>query len=392
MVSIFMMLSLFGCSKNTNLDTYENNGLADDNQKIEIVAVNFPAYDFARAVAGDKAEITMLISPGNDVHSYEPTPQDMITIGNCDLFIYTGGESDVYIEEILDSFSEKDFATLKMMDYVTVYEEETVEGMQVRGHSHDHSSNVPAYEDEETHVEEDMHEEEPTHAEEDSHKEEDFHAEEDAHGEEDSHAEEDAYAEEHVHEHEESHEHEEESDHDHEHEEYDEHVWTSPQNAIKIITGIEEAIANLDYENAEYYKQNAQAYIAQLQELHKKFEELFVHNTDSAIFVGDRFPFLYFAKEYGITYYAVFPSCNGESEPSAKTMAFFIEEAREYQTKTIFYLELSNDKTARAAAEAIGAATCELHSGHNVTKEDFEGGVTYVDILKRNYHALREAF
>ena len=73
-------------------------------------------------------------------------------------------------------------------------------------------------------------------------------------------------------------------------------------------------------------------------------------------------------------------------------MAFFIEEAREYQTKTIFYLELSNDKTARAAAEAIGAATCELHSGHNVTKEDFEGGVTYVDILKRNYHALREAF
>ena len=77
---------------------------------------------------------------------------------------------------------------------------------------------------------------------------------------------------------------------------------------------------------------------------------------------------------------------------SAKTMAFFIEEARECQTKTIFYLELSNDKTARAAAEAIGASTHELHSGHNVTKEDFEKGVTYVDLLDRNYHALREAF
>lgn len=372
MVSIFMMLSLFGCSKNNNQNNQENMELADANQKIKIVAVNFPAYDFARAVAGDKAEITMLISPGNDVHSYEPTPQDMITVGNCDLFLYTGGESDVYIEEILNSFSDKKFTTLKMMDYVTVYEEETVEGMQVRGHSHDHSSNVPAYVD-------DIYEE---HA----------YAEEGAHAEEDFHGEEDAHAKEHVHGEEEFHEHEEESNHEHEHEEYDEHVWTSPQNAIKIITGIEEAIANLDYENAEYYKQNAQAYIAQLQEIDKKFEELFAHNTDSAIFVGDRFPFLYFAKEYGITYYAVFPSCNGESEPSAKTMAFFIEEARECQTKTIFYLELSNDKTARAAAEAIGATTCELHSGHNVTKEDFEGGVTYVDILKRNYHALREAF
>lgn len=381
-----MMLSLFGCAKAENENTYESNELADANQKIKIVAVNFPAYDFARAVAGDKAEITMLISPGNDVHSYEPTPQDMITVGNCDLFIYTGGESDVYIEEILASFSKKDFTTLKMMDYATVYEEETIEGMQVRGHSHehshDHSNNVPAYldEDAKTHDETgELHEDTEAHDEAGE-----VHEDAESHEEEHIHDEGEAHVEDSTGNHDE--------EHNHEHEEYDEHVWTSPKNAIKIITGIEEAIANLDSENAEYYKTNAQAYKEQIEKLDKQFEALFAENQDTALFVGDRFPFLYFAKEYNIIYYAVFPSCNGESEPSAKTMAFFIEKAKEFDTKTIFYLELSNSQTAEAAAEAIGASTHELHSGHNVTKEDFEKGVTYVDLLDRNYHALREAF
>ena len=324
-----MMLSLFGCAENLDqgINVEKDHTLEDAGGKIRIVAANFPCYDFARAITGGNAEITMLIPPGNEVHSYEPTPQDMITIGNCDLFLYTGGESDVYIEEILESFPKKSFHTIKMMDFATLYEEETVEGMQVRGHSHDHDSNVPAYEEKEE-----------------------------------------------------------------EHEEYDEHVWTSPKNAIKMIEGIEEVISLLDSENAQYYKKNAASYVEQIAALDKRFEELVKEHKDHALFVGDRFPFLYFAKEYGITYYAVFPSCNGESEPSARTMAFFIEKAREYKAETIFYLELSNSQTARAAAEAMGADIRELHSCHNVTKEDFKKGVTYVELMERNYHALREVF
>lgn len=342
-VSILIMLSLFGCTENQNqgMNGNDTEQLAEADSKLRIVAANFPCYDFARAITGDKAEITMLIPPGNEVHSYEPTPQDMITIGNCDLFLYTGGESDVYIEEILGSFSDKSFQVMKMTDFVTLYEEETIEGMQVRGHSHDHSSNVPAYiEEEEAH----------------------------------------------------SHEHAEEEAHSHENEEYDEHVWTSPKNAIRIIEGMMEVICGLDEENAELYEKNAKSYMEQIEKLDKQFEELFDSHKDEALFVGDRFPFLYFAKEYGITYYAVFPSCNGESEPSARTMAFFIEKAKEYEANTIFYLELSNSQTANAAAEAIGADTHELHSCHNVTREDFRKGVTYVELMERNYHALREAF
>lgn len=345
---IFMMLFLFGCGKAHNQEAEFNESQETEGaeQKLKIVVSNFPCYDFARAITGDKADITMLIPPGNEVHSYEPTPQDMITIGNCDLFLYTGGESDEYIEEILDSFSDRSFHTIKIMDFVNLYEEETIEGMQVRGHSHDHDSNVPAYgEDEAGNAQ--------------------------AYGEDEA---ENAH---------------EEEEH---HEEYDEHVWTSPKNAIQIVKGMEEVISLMDSPNAKLYEENAEHYIEDIAQLDKRFEKLFEEHREQALFVGDRFPFLYFAKEYGITYFAVFPSCNGESEPSAKTMAFFIEKAKEYKAKTIFYLELSNNQTARAAAEAAGADIAEFHSCHNVTKEDFLNGVTYVQLMEQNYNSLREAF
>ncbi len=361
---IFMMLFLFGCGKvyNQETDINESQETKEAEQKLKIVVSNFPCYDFARAITGDKAEITMLIPPGNEVHSYEPTPQDMITIGNCDLFLYTGGESDEYIEEILDSFSDRSFHTIKIMDFVTLYEEETIEGMQVRGHSHDHDSNVPAYGEDETGNAQAYEENGVENAQ--------------AYGE---------YEAENVHAH-------GQEEHQKEHEEYDEHVWTSPKNAIQIVKGMEEVISLMDSPNAQLYKENAEHYMEEIAQLDKRFEKLAEEHREQALFLGDRFPLLYFAKEYGITYFAVFPSCNGESEPSAKTMAFFIEKAKQYKAKTIFYLELSNNQTARAAAEAAGAGIAEFHSCHNVTKEDFLNGVTYVQLMEQNYNSLREAF
>lgn len=277
----------------------------------------------------------------------------MITIGNCDLFLYTGGESDEYIEEILNSFSDRSFHTIKIMDFVTLYEEETIEGMQVRGHSHehDHNSNEPVYSENGAGEVENAY---------------DYKAD----GAENAHAHKE---EEHI-------------------GEYDEHVWTSPKNAIQIIKGMEEVISLMDEKNAQLYEENAEHYMEEIAELDKRFAKLAEEHKEQALFVGDRFPFLYFAREYGISYFAVFPSCNGESEPSAKTMAYFIEKAKEYKAKTIFYLELSNNQTARAAAEAAGAGIGEFHSCHNVTKEDFLNGVTYVELMERNYNSLREAF
>ena len=99
-----------------------------EDKKFSIVTTNFPAYDFARAVAGNQAQIKMLLKPGVDMHGYEPSPEDIIDIENCSLFIYTGGESDEWVEGILENT--RNINTLRMMDAVKPVKEEIVEGME----------------------------------------------------------------------------------------------------------------------------------------------------------------------------------------------------------------------------------------------------------------------
>jgi zinc transport system substrate-binding protein len=73
-----------------------------ENGKLSVVTTIFPPYDFTRALAGDTAEVTMLLPPAAESHSFEPTPQDIIKVQNCDVFIYVGGDSDAWVDRILD--------------------------------------------------------------------------------------------------------------------------------------------------------------------------------------------------------------------------------------------------------------------------------------------------
>ncbi|MGM9533983.1 MAG: metal ABC transporter substrate-binding protein, partial [Intestinibacter sp.] len=165
--------------------------------KLQIVVTSFPQYDFARAVAKDEADISMLIKPGVESHSYEPTPEDIQKIENADLFIYTGGENDEWVEGMLDSLDTSKTKLVKLEDCVTLIEEDETVGLEgVNKHSHDDH---------------------------------------------------------------------EDSDHEHSSEiEYDEHVWTSPKNAIKIIEKIESVLCELDEEKQETYSKNAQEYISEI--------------------------------------------------------------------------------------------------------------------------------
>ena len=105
--------------------------------KLHIVATVFPAYDFARAAAGDLADVELLLPPGTESHSYEPTPADILRVQNCDLFLYLGGESDSWVETILDA-AEPTGQALAMTDCVETLEEEHTEGMQEEaGHHHE---------------------------------------------------------------------------------------------------------------------------------------------------------------------------------------------------------------------------------------------------------------
>lgn len=297
-----------------------------DDGRISVVTTIFPQYDFVRQIAGENVELKMLLKPGEETHSYEPTPQDIIAIQNSDIFIYVGGENDAWVEDILESMPEADMRTLKLMDCVDTVEEEHVEGMQEQpGHSHE--------------------EEEP---------------------------------------------HEDETEEEHSVHEIDEHVWTSPVNASAIVDKIKELLVQADPENRQIYEENAEAYEAELAELDAEFRDVVDNAGRSLVVFGDRFPFRYFADEYGLDYYAAFPGCASDTEPSAATMAFLINKVKEEEIPAVLKMELSNENIANAIAEATGTEVRTFYSCHNLTAEEFEDGETYLSMMQKNVETLKE--
>ena len=337
-----------------------------DDGRIRIVTTIFPPYDFARAIAGDetKADITMLLSPGEEVHSYEPTPMDIKKIQSSNLFIYVGGENDVWVERILENMGDKRPQTLRLVDLTDTVAEEIVEGMMEARGEHEH---------------------EPEHA-------------EDA-----SRDHEEAGVEGVGHDHEADYDHGEADDHDHsshthsgdsseeEHEEADEHVWTSPVKAAEITEAIAAKMAEIDPDNAESYRANASAYVEEILKVDAAYREIVDNAERRTIVFGDRFPLRYFAEEYGLEYFAAFPGCSSESEPSASTLAFLIDKVREERIPVVFSIEFSNGNIARAICESSGAVRRTFNTCHNVTREQMESGATYVSLMTENLDAVREA-
>lgn len=294
------------------------NGAEDG--RLSVVTTIFPQYDFVRQIAGDRADVRMLLKPGEESHSYEPAPQDIIAIQNCDIFIYVGGENDAWVEDILESMPEAGMRTLRLMDCVETVEEEHVQGMKEQpGHSHD--------------------------------------------GEEE----------------------EEHSVH-----EIDEHVWTSPGNAALITEQIAALLSETDPQNGSFYEENASVYLEKLEELDREFRDIADNAKRRLLIFGDRFPFRYFADAYGLDYYAAFPGCASDTEPSAATMAFLIRKVKEEDVPAVLKMELSNDNIANAVAEASGTDVKVFYSCHNLTAEQFEAGETYLSMMEKNAETLKE--
>ena len=188
-------------------------------------------------------------------------------------------------------------------------------------------------------------------------------------------------------------EHEEEEDEsgDSDEKEYDEHVWTSPVNAVEIVKSISEGLQSLDKDNADTYKKNTDDYCKKLSSLDSEFEEIVQNGKRNTVVFGDRFPFRYFTDRYGLEYSAAFPGCSSQTEPSAATVSYLIDKVNEEKIPVVFCIEFSNGKIADTICESTGAKKMEFHSCHNVTKQDFENGVTYLQIMNNNKNVLREA-
>lgn len=289
-------------------------GSFKDNNKITILTTSFPSYDFARAITKDSdlIEVEMLLKPGAETHDFEPTPKDIKNIKNSDIFIYVGGDSDNWIDNILDDINLNQTKIIKLMDLVATVEEEVIEGME-------------------------EHEE----------------------GKEEI--------------------------------EYDEHVWTSPVNAITIINKLKDIIIDIDKKNKKLYENNAEIYINEIENIDKEIRDVVNTAKRKEIIFGDRFPFRYFVDTYGLTYYAAFPGCSEQTEASAKTIAFLINKIKEDKIPVIFKIELSSGKIAEQIAQETKAKVLEFNSAHNISANDFNNSVTYIDIMKNNIEVLREA-
>ena len=197
---------------------------------------------------------------------------------------------------------------------------------------------------------------------------------------------------EHHHHDEDEHEHGEAEEHEEEHvEEPDEHVWTSPSNTIRMTEAIARRMESLDPENAPLYRENAASYIREIEELRDDFETLVRNAPCRTLVFGDRFPIRYFVEEFGLDYYAAFPGCAEDTEPSAATMVYLIETVKREKLPVIFSIEFSNGAIADAIAEASGASRLTWQTCHNVTLDQFEAGETYASLMRQNLAALKAA-
>ncbi|MBO5370698.1 MAG: zinc ABC transporter substrate-binding protein [Clostridia bacterium] len=296
------------------------------NDKLNIVTVIFPQYDFVRAVVGDRANVSMIMKPGAEIHGFEPSLSDIRAISDADVVIYNGGESDKWIEDVIMSVSSKDIQTIRLMDYVELLEEE-----HITGSSHTHIHN-------------------------------------------------------HAHRH-------TEKDHE-ECESYmgiDEHIWTSPKNAIKMIDAICDLVVEADSANKNEYLSNTQKYKNEISEIDSKISRVCQDAEKNMIIVGDRFPFLYLAKEYGLEYLAAFPGCSPETDANPSVIINIINTMKNEKIKTVLCTELSDKKMARTISNETDSQIRTLHSCQNISADDFEAGVSYVDLMNENIKTLKEA-
>lgn len=333
LLALFMLVgALAGCGKQND---------TNQTDKLSIVTTIFPEYDWVREILGEKAdnaEITMLLDNGVDLHSYQPTADDIVKISDCDLFIYVGGESDEWVEDALRNAANRNMKVINLLEVLgdSVKTEEIVEGMQEEEHEHEDAE---------------------------EHEHEDAHAHEDA----------------------EEHEHEEETD---------EHVWLSLKNAKMLVGVISKALQELDPNNKDIYAANADAYVKKLSALDAEYQAAVDAASNKTILFGDRFPFRYLVDDYGLRYYAAFVGCSAETEAGFETISFLAKRVDEWKLPCVLTIEGAQHKIAETVVRnttAKNQRVLTMDSMQSTTSKDVKNGTTYLSVMEKNLSVLKEA-
>jgi hypothetical protein len=338
-------------SESSSSDKGSSAKIDSDKKKLSVVCTIFPEYDWVKEIiAGkeDKYEVTMLLDKGTDLHSYQPTADDIAKISACDLFIYVGGESDGWVDDALKESSNPNMQVINLMEVMgdSAKEEEVKEGMQAEEeHDHDHDGEAAEHD----------------------------------------------------------HDHDKEANHDHDHDhdntdeaeiEYDEHVWLSLRNTKKLVAEIEKAVEKIDAENKQVYEENTSKYLSKLDELDKEYEKAVSEAKRKTVLFGDRFPFRYMVDDYGLDYYAAFVGCSAETEASFNTVVFLANKVDELNLPVVLTIEKSDQKIAKTIIENTKEKNQKIevmNSLQSVTGDEAKNGTSYYSVMKDNLEVLKKA-
>lgn len=338
---ILTLLTTTVCAKAKKNDKNSN--------KLKVVTTIFPEYDWTREILGDNAnnvELTLLLGNGVDLHSYQPSIQDIAKISTADIFIYVGGESDGWVADALKNSKNKNMKVINLLETLgdKVKAEEIKEGMQAEEE-----------EDHEHHHHDDDHD--------------DHHEAEEQH-------------------------HHHHDDDDEEEVEYDEHVWLSLRNAKILSAEIAAALCEKDAANAAAYNANLAAYTARLDALDAKYTAAVYSASKKTILFGDRFPFRYLVDDYNLDYFAAFVGCSAETEASFETVIFLSKKVDELGLNSVLKIESGDGKIARTIVQNTknkNAKVLTMDSIQSTTAKQAAAGTTYLKIMEDNLKVLEEA-
>ena len=345
LVAVMATLGISACRKeNSNKETK-----VQKDSDIKVVTTIFPEYDWVRQIAGEEADqmdITMLLDNGVDLHSYQPTAEDIMKVSDCDLFVYVGGESDAWVDDALKQAKNKDMQVVNLLDVLGNSVKEDIILLQ-RDTAHSFRYLLNTYGLKATLSGNTLY----------------LYEEEEEGGEE-------------------------------EEPEYDEHVWLSVKNAEVLSKAIADALEKADPDHKDIYQENASAYSEKLKDLDAKYQEVVDSASQKTLLFGDRFPFRYMVDDYGLSYYAAFVGCSAESEASFDTISFLANKVDELGLKDIMAIENSNQKIAKTIIENTkekNQKILTLDTMQSTTSDDVKNGTTYLSVMEKNLEVLKEA-
>jgi len=309
-----------------------------DTSRYKVVCTIFPEYDWTREIiAGHEKDfkVTYILDNGEDMHGFQPSASDISAISKCDLFIYVGGESEKWAENALSESGNENIRRVNLMEILgeDVREKEEVDtGVKKEEEAAEYEIDENG---ERKKIKKSV--------------------------------------------------------------EYDEHVWLSLRNAQLFCTSIADAVSAVDPSGQSDYQHNAEEYNKKLYALDEQYTTMFKATKagDKTLVFGDRFPYLYFFKDYGLNYFSAFSGCSEEKEASMETVKFLAKKVDFMRSSHIFITESSDGSIAKSIVNSTqekNQAVTVINSMQSVTEKQAEKGTTYLSLMLDNYDIFREVF